>query len=274
VEQPEDRGMSVIWHNHTFKKEEPIFSFSDRIRVGDGIFDTMLAIDAMPIHAEMHFDRLLRHAEVLQIPLNLKFDAFLRNVKSLFERNNFVNGRFVVNTLVSRGPAERGLHAPENPKVQIAIRISRAPQEFPDMHAVLAQTVRRNEGSPLSLIKSVNYGAMVMALQEAERTGATEAILLNNRGYVTCATSSNIFAIKNKRLYTPPLKDGVMDGIIRQIMISRFKAVEKSLKPQHLFGSDGIYLTNSIKGAMPLKSLDGKKLPAPSLKIDKDFHLS
>ncbi len=266
--------MTVIWHNHTFKKEEPIFSFTDRLRIGDGVFDTMLAIDAVPVHAEMHFERLLRHAAVLEIPLCVNFGAFMRNITSLFERNHFVNGRFVINTLVSRGPAERGLAAPSDPKVQMAIRISRAPKEFPKLHAIIPQSVTRNEGSILSQVKSINYGVMVMALQEADKMGANEAILLNNRGQVTCATSSNIFVIKNKRLYTPPLKDGVMDGIIRQIMIHKFKAVEKSLKPEHLFNSDGVYLTNSIKGALPLRSLNGKKLPIPSLKITKDFHLS
>lgn len=266
--------MSVIWHNSTFKKEEPIFSFNDRIRVGDGIFDTMLAIDAMPVHADLHFDRLLRHAAVLEIPVTLKFDAYLRNIKSLFERNNYVNGRFVINTLVSRSSDERGLQVPENAKTQIAIRISRAPAEFPKLHAIIPQNVTRNEGSILSQVKSVNYGVMVMALQEAEKTGANEAVLLNNHGFVTCATSSNIFVVKGKRLYTPPLKDGVMDGVVRRLLIERYKAVEKSMKPAHLFGSDGVYLTNSIKGALPLRSLDGKKLPPPSLKIDKDFHLS
>lgn len=266
--------MSVIWHNHSFKKEEPIFSFNDRIRVGDGVFDTMLAVDALPVHADLHFERLLRHAAVLEIAVPLKFDAFLRHIKSLFERNNLVNGRFVVNTLVSRSSGERGLAVPDNAKTQIAIRISRAPEKYPKLHAIIPKNVTRNEGSILSQVKSVNYGVMVMALQEADKTGANEAILLNNRGYVTCATSSNVFVVKGEKLYTPPLKDGVMDGVMRRLIMDRYKSVEKSMKPAHLFSADGIYLTNSIKGALPLRSLNGKKLPPPSLKIDKDFHLN
>ncbi len=266
--------MTVIWHNGVFKKEEPIFAFNDRIRIGDGVFDTMLAVDGYLMHTDLHFDRLLKHAEKLQIPVPLKVDAFVRNVQALFERNEYGQGRYVINTLISRGPADRGLATPANPNVQIAIRVTPAPQDFPDIHAIIAKTTRRNEGSPLSQIKSVNYGVMVMALQEADKMGCNEAVLLNNKGFVTCATSSNIFAIKNKKLYTPPLKDGVMDGIIRQIMITKYKAVEKSLKPEHLFKSDGVYLTNSIKGALSLKTLDGKKIATPTIKIDKDFHLT
>ena len=266
--------MTVIWHNGTFKKEEPIFAFNDRIRIGDGVFDTMLAVDGFLIHTDLHFDRLVRHAEKLQIPVPMKIEAFVRNVQSLFERNEYGAGRYVINTLISRGPAERGLAPPENPNVQIAIRVTPANTDFPEIHAILAKTTRRNEGSPLSQIKSVNYGVMVMALQEADKMGANEAILLNNKGLVTCATSSNVFAIKGKKLYTPPIKDGVMDGIVRQIMIQKYGAIEKSLKPEHLFKSDGVYLTNSIKGALPLKTLDGKKIAAPSVKIDQDFHFT
>lgn len=266
--------MTVIWHNGIFKKEEPIFAFNDRIRVGDGVFDTMLIIDGHPIYPELHHERLMRHAGVLQIPVKLTPEAFKRNAITLLERNEFPSGRYVVNTLISRGPAERGLQTPADPQVQVAMRVTAAPREFPTLHAIIAQTARRNEGSPLSQIKSVNYGVMVMALQEADRTGANEALLLNNKGRVTCATSSNIFAIKNQKLYTPPLSDGVLDGIVRRIMFERYKVVEKSLKPEHLFKSDGVYLTNSIKGALPLVSLDGKNLPKPTMKIDKDFYLA
>lgn len=265
--------MTTIWHNGLFKKEEPIFSMNDRIRLGDGVFDTMLAIDGVPVHASLHFDRLVRHASVLQIPVRMSPTSFENNIKSLLARNEAQNGRYVVNTLVTRGPGDRGLQVPTDPEVQLAIRISSAPKSFPPLHAIVPQTVKRNEGSVLSQIKSLNYGVLIVALQEADRMGANEAILLNNKGNVTCATSSNIFAIKNKKLYTPPLSDGVLDGITRQLMFSKYKVIEKSLKREHMFKSDGIYLTNSVKGALPLLSLDGEKLPKPTVKIEQDFHL-
>ncbi len=63
-------------------------------------------------------------------------------------------------------------------------------------------------------------------------------------------------------------------ALSRQIMITKFKVSERSLRPEHLFKSDGVYLTNSIKGALPLMTLDGKKLKTPTIKIDKDFHLA
>jgi branched-subunit amino acid aminotransferase/4-amino-4-deoxychorismate lyase len=49
--------------------------------------------------------------------------------------------------------------------------------------------------------------------------------------------------------------------------------MEKNLTPENLFSNQGIYLSNSVRGVVPVVTLDGKKLNQPSLEIDKDFHL-
>lgn len=59
--------MNIIWLNGRFVNESPVFLPSDRIRIGDGVFDTMLAVDGVPVHANEHFKRLLGHADVLRI---------------------------------------------------------------------------------------------------------------------------------------------------------------------------------------------------------------
>ena len=60
--------MNIIWLNGRFVNESPVFLPSDRIRIGDGVFDTMLAVDGVPVHANEHFKRLLGHADVLRHP--------------------------------------------------------------------------------------------------------------------------------------------------------------------------------------------------------------
>lgn len=267
-----NRSMSIIWLNGRFMQEAPVFLPGDRIKLGDGVFDTMLAVNGVPVHANEHFKRLLSHANVLKIKTDWSVSDLKAAADGLLEQNNFRAGKFVINTLITRGPAERGLKLPENPAIQCVMSASPAPSEFPPVHAVIA-TIRRNEGSPLSRIKSCNYGDNILALAEAEEKGANEAIMLNNRGNVACAAASNIFIVRDGKLLTPLLEDGAVDGITRRNLIKKHGAAETGLTAADLASSQGVYLTSSVRGVVAVETLDGKKLPRPSLEIDKEFHL-
>lgn len=264
--------MSMIWHNGEFKNDAPIFTAHDRLRLGDGVFDTMLAINGKPYFADLHFERLLMHAEILGIKANFSGD-FESIAKDLLKQNNFSVGRHAINTIISHGPSKMGLMAPEKPDIQIVMRALPTAETFPDIRAIIAKTTRRNEGSPLSRIKSCNYGDSLLAMTEAKENNANEAILLNNRGFVACASSSNVFAIINGILVTPPLQDGAMDGITRRILMEKLDVKEQGLRADDLLKADAIYLTSSIRGVAPVISLNGKLFPPASLQIDKDVHL-
>lgn len=271
---------------NVFKKwieNRKVFAFNDRIRLGDGVFDTMLMIvtkDKKGLHVDniytnLHIERLLENAAAIGIsPDNLPTEKELEDKINRIQIDRpFKLGKHAINTVITRGITQRGLMPPKNCKPTIEIKISPAPDEFPPIEAIISKTVRRNEGSPLSQIKSCNYGDNILALIEARDQDANEAILLNNKGLVTCASAGNIFCCINNELVTPPLSDGVMDGVTRKIIIKKFSAIERSITEEELKNAAGIYITNSIKGIMPLISLDGKTLPEPSIKIDKDAHI-
>lgn len=262
----------TIYFNGNFTDDAAIFEFQDRIRLGDGIFDTMLIINGKPIHADEHINRLIKNAKTLKINITQSAANLKNAALELIESNKSHTGRFALNTLITRGIAERGLMPDNNASANIAMRIAPAPNTFPDIHAIISKTVKRNEGSPLSQIKSCNYGDNILALIEAKETDANEAILLNNANKVTCASAGNIFCCINNELVTPPLTDGVMDGVTRKLIIKNHNAIERSITEEDLLNATGIYITNSIRGAMHISSLNGKMLQTPSIKIDKDFH--
>jgi branched-chain amino acid aminotransferase len=267
--------MNVLWHNGTFRDEAmPVFTAADRIRLGDGVFDTMLALDGRLIRAQEHMERLQDHARIFGIQIPYSTEQMIAAAESLIAKNEFKTGAHAVNSVVSHGPGERGLAAPETAQPQVLIRAAPVPQDYPPLSVVIATGVRRNEGSPLSRIKSFNYGDNILALQEARRRGALDAIMLNNRGLVTCATAGSVFAQHGHQLFTPPLSDGALESITRRIIIEFYGALEKNLEPGDLREADGLYITNSIAGARAVSALDGHALPVPSLTIDKTFHLS
>jgi branched-chain amino acid aminotransferase len=83
--------------------------------------------------------------------------------------------------------------------------------------------------------------------------GLDECILVNDKGAITEAISSNIFAVKNGVLYTSPISDGCIDGVMRKKIIeiaeaNRIAVYELSIMQNVLLGADELFLTNAING--------------------------
>lgn len=268
----------ILWHNAEWRNEgEALYGFTNRLRYGDGVFDTMLILDGTPIHAPLHYERLRDNALLFGFQDNHLPDQadFMEIIQAIIQRNKALQGRYALNTVISRGESARGLKVPEKPAPTLSMRLSHVPlvNDPVPIHAWIAKTVRRNEGSPLSRIKSCNYGDNILALQEAINLGYNEAILLNNRGDVCCASSSNLFVIKEGRISTPPLSDGVLNGTARTVFMQKYSVSENSITQKDLLGADALFLTNSIRGGQYIESINGQSLPGTDLPLGKDFYI-
>ena len=109
----------------------------------------------------------------------------------------------------------------------------------------------------LADLKSLDYGLFARANTRARAKGFDEALLLNRSGHIFEASRANIFWIKGKVLYTPPLSSGCLNGITRQQVIQHAKSSkifvkEKNLTPEILKESDAAFLTNSLIGIKPI----------------------
>ena len=80
--------------------------------------------------------------------------------------------------------------------------------------------------------------------------GYFETIFLNERGQLTEGTITNIFVLKSKRLYTPPLKSGLLPGVLREHLIREGKAKEKVLHLKDFKSADKVYVGNSVRGLL------------------------
>lgn len=267
---------NIIWHNGKWVNDQaPVFKISDRIRLGDGIFDTALITDNHAHDLDKHFSRLGDNAETLGLKPPFDLNTFETLASEITDQNNAQTGRFALNTFISRGVSQRGLKTPENTNHQTLLLLSPVPETFPDINAIIATKTRRNEGSPLSQIKSFNYGDNIIAMIEAENQGCNDAVLLNNKGHVSCTTMANIFIVQGADTITPPLSDGVLNGIARQLFMKRYACVEKSFTADELLNADSVFITNSLRGIQYIKTINGKEFKAnPSLDFDKNFHIT
>ncbi len=240
-----------IWLNGELRDADtPGVMTTDRgLTLADGVFDTMLAIDGELCLPDLHFERLVRHAAVLKIGFDLNFTA---TAKMLLQHNRFTRGRYAIRTTVTRGPATRGLMIPAQARPTIIMRADPVAMAADPVVVVIAGTVRRNEHSPLSNIKSLNYGDQLLALLEARERNADDAVLLNTAGHACCATTSNLFIVEQQSYITPPLRDGVLDGIARRSFMEQHNVREESIEVERLLRADSVFLTNSIVGVRPV----------------------
>jgi branched-chain amino acid aminotransferase len=101
-----------------------------------------------------------------------------------------------------------------------------------------------------------------VALVEARKVGATEAILPNTRGNLCEGTGSNVFVVLGGRLVTPPLMAGCLAGVTRALVLELLPdADEDDLPFAALEEADEVLLTSTTRDVQPLRDLDGRALP-------------
>jgi branched-chain amino acid aminotransferase len=265
-----------IWHNGTFKPADtPVYTAHDRLRLGEGIFNTMLAIDGRIHFAADHFAKLITNAAFIWPHLSAQSAAFYsETAQELLRKNNATTSQYAVNCTLTGGDNNaRGLAIAEDAAPSITMRA--APFSFDTnlpIHAIISKTTRRNEHSPLANIKHAGYLDHSLALRETTKNSGNEAILLNTLGHVCCTSIASIAIIKDGQFITPPLTDGCLNGLSRTRLIKHHGAIERSIKPEELFESEGVYMVNSLRGAIPIRSINGKQIAAPSIALS-DFQI-
>ncbi len=232
---------------------------SDRaFTLGDGLFETMRLADGAVVHIARHLRRLRAGAAALGIPLDAA-DAGLAHALAATASANGLTSAALRLTL-SRGPAERGIALPASPQPTLVITAGALPAQDGPLHAVIATTTRRNEHSPLSRVKSLNYLDSILARREAVARGADEAVLLNTRGAAAETSIANLIVLRDGRLLTPPVSDGALPGIMREVLVERAGLAEATLLPADLLAADAVFACSAL-GVRAVASVDGRTLP-------------
>ncbi len=225
------------------------------LALGDGLFETIRASDGRPLRLAAHFARLRAGARVLDIPVPFSDEALAHALEETLRANAVTDG--ALRLTLTRGPGPRGLLPPPKPRPTLLITAAAAEASSPPpLRAVIATTTRRNEHSPLSRCKCINYLDNILARLEAAKRGAEDALLLNTAGRLAGTTIANLFLVIDGAVVTPPVADGALPGVMRGEVINAAGAEERSLKPEDLASASEAFVTNCL-GIRPLVSVDG-----------------
>ena len=122
--------------------------------------------------------------------------------------------------------------------------------------------VKRNESSPFTYHKTLNYGDCIMEKRHAKEMGIQEPIFLNTKGEIAEGATTNVFFIKDNQITAPPLSCGMLPGIMREYLYSTYSIQEQIILPEDIGEFDEMFLTNSLLGIMPVAKLGSHIFPS------------
>jgi branched-chain amino acid aminotransferase len=251
-----------VWVDGTVSESAAarIAALDHGVTVGDGVFETAKVVDGTPFALTRHLARLRRSADALA--LRLPWDdedlvaATLATIEAAAadERNRSAGvGR--VRLTVTGGPGPLGSDRSDVPPTLIIAAGPGAP--WPATAAVATVDWVRNERSAVAGAKTTSYAENVVALAEAHRRGASEAILANTVGALCEGTGSNVFLEVDGELCTPSLATGCLAGITRALVCEQVDVVERGdLTFEDLRSASEAFLTSSTRDVHPIDRVD------------------
>lgn len=257
--------MSVIIYNgKSFPLDHPCIKHNDRgLTLGHGLFETIFINKGTIPALDYHWQRLETSAPLIGITVPFSKDKFLEMLASLIERNVLQEKIAVARITITHGESERGILPTTNLEPNYIISVNEYTHVTKPYYSILIASTRKNEKSISARVKSISYLDNILAKQEAISQGYDEAILLNTESNVADGAITNIFIVKDNQIYTPPIADGSLPGVVRRILLqqltSEFSIIEKSISPVELFNADEVFLTNALIGIQQVNKINKQK---------------
>lgn len=247
-----------INHNGThLAADKPLFTINNRgFCYGDALFETIRFANNKPQFLKEHLQRLLNGMSILKMQPNALFNqSFFENAILEIAKKNGINSDGRIKLTVYRN--QGGFYAPDDNTVSYIIEGSALDTRGYELNKKgytidLYSEVKKSK-NVLSSIKSANCAIYVMAGIYKKKNSLDECLLLNDKEIIIEAISSNIFAVKNGVLYTPPITDDCVDGVMRKKIIeiaqaNHIEVDELSIMQNVLLAADELFLTNAING--------------------------
>lgn len=211
------------------------------------IYEVIRLIDGKPLFLEEHFERLKNSAKLLNKELNISMETLRQQILKLAKVNQVkdINIKIVINEF-------------DNPNIYLYFIKSEYPNI--DMYkngvkTIIYRAVRENPNAKViykNLREDIN--------RKLKETGCYEALLVNEKDEVTEGSRSNLFFIRDNKVYTAPAKD-VLLGITRQKIIkicriNDIEIIEKPIKIETLQNFDAAFITGTSPKVLPISKID------------------
>ena len=281
--------MLVFLNGQFVPEAQALIPVNDRgFLYGDGLFETLRVCGGRPFRLAQHLERMTRGADFLKIKCPFTPKELVNFAEQLIGKNRMPEA--VLRVTLTRGPGERGytpqtdsrptvvmtLHAVSGAPASGTARSDPSPSQAvpeagdPIQWRLVTSSYRIPAGDPLSSFKTANKLVHVMARMEAVEQDADEALLVNTNGEVVETASGNLFWVGGGKICTVPTSCGALPGITRAVVLEICQSLglpvnERGIKPEALGKSEGIFITQSALGIVPVTTLDGEPVASSPL---------
>ena len=252
----------MINYNGQLLTSDTLLSNSNRAFLyGDGVFETLKIVNNKILFFEEHYFRLMASMRIvrMQIPVNFTLEFLEEEVLNLAKENGFENSARVRFTVFRN---DGGFYLPKTRKVSYLIQISQLENvKYKISNSEYEVDLFKDffiSKQLLSTIKTTNKMINIAGSIFADENNFQNCLLLNNEKNVVEALNGNLFMLLNRKLITPPIMDGCLNGIMRKQILNFAKKVEnlevleESISPFDLQKADELFITNIILGIQPI----------------------
>lgn len=235
-------------------------AISDRgLQYGDGLFETIAVRDGIPEFWDRHMQRLLHGCRRLRIP-----PPSVEQLRAEATELHGSSERAVLKIIITRGSGGRGYRAPV-PVQPTRILVATVWPAYPSVYGEQGVDVRICEqrlscNTSLAGLKHLNRLEQVLASSEWDGPEFAEGLMLDEQERVIEGTFTNLFLVKRGHLCTPAVDRCGVSGIMRGVVMDLAgelgcPCVEQNITYEALYRADEIFLTNSLIGMWPVRTL-------------------
>jgi len=247
--------------------EARISALDAGVLLGAGLFETLRTYGGRPFRLKAHLARLRASGEFFRIFVRETDAEIAATVARLLEANGVPDAR--VRLTATRGPLAAAVDDDEAPPATLIITagpMTPYPTELYEKGAtIVVSRLRVSPDDPTVYHKTTGYLRNLLALRDAHRARATEALIFNTKGRLAEGSLSNVFIVSEGRLLTPPVEEGLLVGITRAAVLELAAEVgvpaeQRPLAVREVLDADEMFLTNSIMELLPVGRVERKEI--------------
>ena len=233
---------------------------------GEGVYETMRTYNRRPFLLDRHLERLRASAGHLSLIVPLDDTGYADRIAETVAVVSDKETELYIRLLVTRGVGDL-TYDPNSCPAPTAVIIVRpyagASAELDETGiTVVRSSIVRNHPAALNpIIKSNNLLNNALAMQEAIKAGADEALMCNYRGEIAECAQSNIFIVRDGVALTPRLDTGLLEGVTRNFVFEVGNAAgitvrEALIQPEDLAAADEVFITGTTREVLAVTTLD------------------